>query len=313
MGVASGTDALHLALIACGVGPGDEVLTVSNTCAPTVAAIASVGAIPVFVDIDPVTYTMDPTLLESRMTARTKAILPVHLYGQCAQMAPILDIAKRFRLRVIEDCAQAHGGRYEGRVAGTMGDVGCYSFYPTKNLGALGDGGMVVTNDPEIANRVKLLRNGGQNQEGLSLFKIRHSRLDELQAAILSLKLTSLDAWNVRRRQIARLYSEGLSETEVLCPSEAPGRFHVYHLYVVRVKDRQRFRARMARRGIETLIHYPLPLHQQQAYSEYASGNSPLPTTDRVTSEIVSLPLYPELDDDEVAAILSAVKDAAAS
>lgn len=309
IGVGSGTDALRLALLACGVGPGHEVITVSNTCAPTVSAISSVGATPVFVDIDPATYTMDPSLLESRITIRTRAVLPVHLYGQCANMDPILDIARHYGLRVIEDCAQAHGARYHSRMAGTVGDAGCYSFYPTKNLGALGDAGMVITNEREVAERVRLLRNYGQTHRNTHAIKGHNSRLDELQAAVLFVKLQYLDSWNERRRAIARAYSEGLADIDILCPREAPGRHHVYHLYVVRVRDRNKFQARMAERGIMTLIHYPIPVHRQVAYKELVLEDAHLPITNMLASEIVSLPLYPELEDHEVEAVVAAPRE----
>ena len=310
VGVGSGTDALRLALLACGVRPGHEVITVSHTCVPTVSAICSVGATPVFVDIDPATFTMDPLGVASRITARTKAILPVHLYGQCADMDPILEIAAAQSLRVIEDCAQAHGARYHGRMAGTMGDAGAYSFYPTKNLGALGDAGMVVTNDAEVAERVRLLRNYGQVQCNAQLStRGCNSRLDELQAAVLSVKLRYLDSWNERRRAIAERYAEGLSGTELLCPVEASDRHHVYHLYVVRLKDRRRLRTRLAERGVATSVHYPIPVHRQEGYEEFATGNGRLPVTEQLAAEIVSLPLYPGLEDGEVEAVIAAVRE----
>lgn len=311
VGVGSGTDALRLALLACEVGQGHEVITVSNTCVPTVAAISSVGATPVFVDADPITYTMNPALLESRITARTRAILPVHLYGQCADMDSIIDLARRYRLRLIEDCAHAHGARYHGRMAGTMGDAGCYSFYPTKNLGALGDAGMVITNESEIAERVRLLRNHGQTHRDTYTIKGHNSRLDELQAAILLVKLQYLDRWNDRRRAIARMYSEGLSNTNIVCPVEASERHHVYHLYVVRVRDRERFQARMAEQGIATVVHYPVPVHRQAAYAELATQDDHLSITTALASEIVSLPLYPELEDHEIKAVITTIRELA--
>jgi dTDP-4-amino-4,6-dideoxygalactose transaminase len=310
VGVSSGTDALRLALLACGVRPGHEVITVSYTCVPTVSAICSIGATPVFVDVDPVTYTMDPSLVESRITSRTGAIVPVHLYGQCADMDPILAVARAHRLRVIEDCAQAHGAQCHGRMAGTMGDAGAYSFYPTKNLGALGDAGMVITNNVEIAERVRLLRNYGQAHCNAHVITKGHnSRLDELHAAVLLVKLRYLDAWNVRRRAIARAYWEGLSGTEILCPVEASGRHHIYHLYVVRLRGRNRLRAWLAERGIATLIHYPIPVHRQEAYAEFASEDGHLPVTNGIAFEIVSLPLHPGLEDEEVESIAAAVRE----
>jgi dTDP-4-amino-4,6-dideoxygalactose transaminase len=306
VGTASGTDALRLALTACGVGAGDEVITVSNTGVPTVSAIASIGATPVFVDIDPATYTMDPELIESRVTGRTRAIVPVHLYGQCAEMDGILAVARRHGLRVVEDCAQAHGARCGGRMAGTMGDAGCYSFYPTKNLGALGDAGMVVTSDRGVAEAVRLGRNYGATSREACAVKGLNSRLDEIQAAILLEKLPWLDGWNERRRQIALVYSERLAGAGVLCPREAAARHHVYHLYVVRVKDREGFRARMAERGIGTLVHYPVPVHRLAAYRELAGYDADLPITNDAAAQVVSLPLYPELEDHEVEAVAAA-------
>lgn len=312
VGVASGTDALRLALLACGVTPGDEVITVANSAMATVAAITSIGARPAFVDVDPATWTMDPAQLPSRLTARTRAILPVHLYGQCADMEPILAFARRRGLAVVEDCAHAHGARYHGRVAGTMGDAGCYSFYPTKNLGAFGDAGMVVTNDLTIAERVRALREYGRASHDLTGLHGYNSRLDELQAAILFLKLERLDAANCRRRAIAQTYARALTDMERSLPYEAPGRYHVYHLYVIRVKDRDGFRARLQEQGVQTHVHYPLALHRHEAYQGVRADTFELPVTDRVHSEVVSLPLYPELSDEEIEAVTDAVRQATA-
>ncbi len=311
VGVGSGTDALRLALLACGVGDRHEVITVSNTCVPTVSAISSVGATPVFVDVDPVTFTMAPSLFESRITERTRAILPVHLYGQCAEMGPILEVSRRYGLRVIEDCAQAHGARFQGRMAGTMGDAGCYSFYPTKNLGAIGDAGMVITDDQELAKGVRLLRDYGRTDRYRHAIKGHNSRFDEVQASVLLVKFQHLDDWNERRRAIARAYTEGLADTSLICPPEGPGRHHVYHLYVVRARDRGGLQARMAARGITTLIHYPIPVHRQPAYSELASSDAHLALTNSLTEEILSLPLYPEISDDEVDAVICAARESA--
>ena len=247
------------------------------------------------------------------MTTKTKAIVPVHLYGQCADMDPILTFAREYGLRVIEDCAQSHGARDAGRVAGTMGDAGCYSFYPTKNLGAVGDAGMVVTNDGAIAERVKWLRNYGQTDRAHHELKGDNGRLDELQAAVLSVKLGYLERWTARRRAIAQAYAAGLVETPIGCPTEAANRFHVYHLYVVRVSDRGAFQEALARQGIETLVHYPVPVHRQPAYSELLRDDHALEVTNRMASEIVSLPMYPELEDSEVEQIITAVQEWAAS
>jgi dTDP-4-amino-4,6-dideoxygalactose transaminase len=308
VGVGSGTEALHLALVACGVGPGDEVITVSNTCIPTVSAISLAGATPAFVDIDPVTYTMDPGLIENRITPHTRAILPVHLYGQCADMDPILEIARRRGLRVIEDCAQAHGGLYKGQMAGTMGDAGCYSFYPTKNLGAFGDAGMVVTNDPDLAEKLKALRNYGRTEGYSHPFRGFNSRLDELQAAILLAKLPHLKPWNDRRRRIAARYTEALTRMGIVCPGEATGRHHVYHLFVIRVADRAAFQAAMSANGVATSIHYPVPVHLVEAYRDLPESGEHLSHTTLFASQILSLPLYPELADHEIDAVIDAAK-----
>lgn len=309
VGVGSGTEALHLALIAGGVQPGDEVITVSNTCVPTLCAVSFAGAIPVFVDIDEKTFTINPALIEERITPKTKAILPVHLYGQCADMDSILDVARQYGLVVIEDCAQAHGSQYKGRMAGTMGDAGAFSFYPSKNLGAFGDGGLVLTNDEAIAQTVVKLRNYGQEKRYYHSIKGFNSRLDELQAAILNAKLPYLDAWNQRRREIARRYHQAFSSVGLCCPLEASDRFHNYHLYVLRVPQRDRFQQLLAENAIATLVHYPLPVHLQQAYTECRTQGQYLPLTEQLADEIVSLPLYPELTNEEVDYIIKTVLD----
>lgn len=310
VGVGSGTEALHLALIACGVQPGDEVITVANTCVPTLSAVSFAGAVPVFVDIDEKTFTINPALIEERITPKTKAILPVHLYGQCADMDAILDIARQYGLVVVEDCAQAHGSQYKGRMAGTMGDAGAFSFYPSKNLGAFGDGGLVLTNDENLAQTVVKLRNYGQEKRYHHSIKGFNSRLDELQAAILKAKLPYLDAWNQRRREIARRYQEAFSEVGICCPLEAGDRFHAYHLYVLRVPQRDRFQQLLEENAIATIIHYPIPVHLQESYSECRVQGKYLPLTEQLAGEIVSLPLYPELTDEEVDYIIKTVLEA---
>lgn len=306
IGVGSGTDALRLALLACGVGAEDEVVTVANTCVPTAAAIVSVGAVPVFADVEPRTYTLDPAALETRVTARTRAVVPVHLYGQCADMDGILAVARRHRLRVIEDCAQAHGAHVGDRVAGSLGDAGCYSFYPTKNLGALGDGGMVVTNDSGIAATVRSARNYGLTPAGVYETKSTSSRLDELHAAMLLAMLPRLSARNERRHAIAARYTSGFAGTAIVPPAEAPGRRPAYHLYVVRVPDRDGFRQRLEARGIGTMVHYPTLVHRTPAYRDRAIDERHLPVSCRLVDEIVSLPLHPELTDDEVDGVIAA-------
>jgi dTDP-4-amino-4,6-dideoxygalactose transaminase len=307
IGVGSGTEAIHLALIACGVQAGDEVITAANTCVPTLSAISFAGAKPVLVDICESTFTLDPAQIEQQITAKTKAIVPVHLYGQCAEMQPILAIAQRHELAVVEDCAQAHGATYRGQSAGTIGQAGAFSFYPSKNLGAFGDGGAVVTNDAAIAEQLVKLRNYGQEKRYYHPIKGFNSRLDELQAAILSAKLPHLDSWNDRRRAIAARYNQAFTAAGFCCPLEAASRFHVYHLYVLRVKNRDRFQLALKEYGIETLIHYPVPIHLQPAYSECLPQRSQLFITERLASDIVSLPLYPELTDIEVDYVISAV------
>ena len=307
VGVGSGTEALHLALVACGVEYGDEVITVANTCVPTISAISFVGATPVLIDVDEQTFTINPALIEERITERTKAIIPVHLYGQCADMEAILAIAKKHNLYVIEDCAQSQGAMYKGRMAGTMGDMGAFSFYPSKNLGAFGDGGLVLTNNQQLAQKLTKLRNYGQEKRYYHSIKGFNSRLDELQAAILSEKLPYLDQWNQRRREIASLYNNALMPIGINCPQEIGDRFHVYHLYVLRVPQRDRFQKLLADAGISTVIHYPIPIHQQESYQELRDQSKFLSITERLAEQIVSIPIYPELTNDEVSYIIDEI------
>ena len=308
IGVASGTEAIQIALSACGISSRDDVLTVSNTCVPTVTGIESAGARCVFVDIDPDTYTMEPEHIEARMTPGTRAIVVVHLYGQCADMDAILDVARKHDLKVIEDCAQAHGALYHGKHAGSLGDIAAFSFYPTKNLGAYGDAGMVVTRDDGLAEKARRLRDYGQEKRYHHVMKGINSRMDELQAAVLSAKLPFLDGWIRRRRQIATQYMSAFEPLGVICPTEAEGREHSYHLFVIRVKDRERFREKMAALGVQTDIHYPVPVHLQPAYAEYAPQGTFLPVTEAQANELVSLPIFPELTDEEVAQVIQAVE-----
>ena len=309
IGVGSGTEALHIALMACGLQPGDEVITVANTCVPTLAAISLAGGIPVLVDIDPVSHTMDPQKIEERINSLTKVILPVHLYGQCADMNIICTIAAKHNLLVIEDCAQAHGASLNGQIAGSMGDAGCYSFYPSKNLGAFGDAGLIVCRDAGLAERMRSLRNYGQTQRYYHEFKGFNSRLDEIQAGILLAKLQHLDACNKRRREIATVYSESFRDLDqITTPKEKSGRYHVYHLYVVRVEKRHEFQDHLLRQGVATLIHYPIPIHRQPAYSECFSQAKYLPVTDAQAPELVTLPVYPELTDAQVEHVIASVR-----
>jgi dTDP-4-amino-4,6-dideoxygalactose transaminase len=307
IGVGSGTDAITIALQAVGVQPGDEVVTAANTCVPTIAGIEAASAVPVLADVDQATFTIDPESLEAAVTERTSAVVPVHLYGQCADMEAIAVIAQRHGLKVVEDAAQAHGAEYRGRRAGTLGDAAAFSFYPTKNLGALGDAGAVVTADAEVAARARLLRNYGERSRYDSILHGWNSRLDTLQAALLSTKLRRLEDANERRRWLALGYAETLGDADVLLPAEADGRLHVYHLYVVRVRERDSFRDALAREGIGTLVHYPRPVHLHSAYASLARPGVDLTVSERLAEEIVSLPLFPELLDDEVQAVAAAV------
>lgn len=294
-GVSSGTDALHLALLACEVGEEDEVITVPNTFIATTEAISVCGAKPVFVDIDEKTYNIDVTQIEQKITEKTKAIVPVHLYGQPAEMEIILNIAKKYRLKVVEDACQAHGATYRGKKVGSLGDAACFSFYPSKNLGAFGDGGMVVTDDQEIAKKIRLLRNHGQQDKYTHAIEGFCKRLHGLQAAVLRVKLRYLPRWNASRQQNAQAYNKALEKTAAITPLVTDNVEHVYHLYVVRAKERNELRQRLAEKGISSGIHYPVPLHLQPAYARLGYGPGSFPVTERVTSEIVSLPMFPEL------------------
>jgi dTDP-4-amino-4,6-dideoxygalactose transaminase len=273
--------------------------------------IEGAEARPVLVDCDENTYTLDPALIEEAITPRTRAIVPVHLYGQCADLDPILALAQRHGIKVIEDCAQAHGAEYGGRRGGSFGIAGAFSFYPTKNLGALGDGGAVVTNDPEVAERARLLRNYGERERFEHVLRGRNSRLDSLQAALLTAKLKHLDGWNGRRRELAQRYTSVLDGSIASAPLEAERRRHVYHLYVIRVQQRDRFRKALADLGVETAIHYPTPVQRQPAYADLMPADRSLATSERLAGEIVSLPLYPDLSDDEASRVASAVLAAA--
>jgi dTDP-4-amino-4,6-dideoxygalactose transaminase len=309
VGVASGTDALELALRALGIGPGDEVITVSHTAVATAAAVLACGATPVLIDIDEAHYTIDPLRIEAAVTPRTKAILPVHIYGQAADMDAILAIARSRKLRVVEDCAQATGGRYGSRRLGSLGDIGCFSFYPTKNLGAIGDGGMVVTSDADLAARVRRLRQYGWDEARKTHELGRNSRLDPMQAAILAAKLPHLDADNARRSAIAARYDRGLSGLPLTLPAALANAMHVYHLYVIRCDDRQRLMAHLKADQIGSAIHYAEPVHVQAGYAEKSVGpNSGLPVTSEIASRIVSLPMYPELTDAGVDRVMASIR-----
>ena len=307
VGVGSGTEALHLALAACDIGAGDEVITVSHTAVATVAAIELCGATPVLADIDAETYTLDPQCIPRVMTSRTRAIVPVHLYGHPADMIPILEIARTRDLRVIEDCAQAHGAVYRGQRVGSWGDLACFSFYPTKNLGALGDGGMVVTNNAALAEKTRLLREYGWAQRYVSRIRGWNSRLDELQAAALRVKLRYLDQDNASRVRLADTYGELLAGADLTLPVERTGSSHVYHLYVVRTGRRDEIQAFLKGNGVGTLVHYPAPVHLQPAYRGRLPGADDLPETERAAQEVLSLPMYPELPESDLRAVAKAI------
>ncbi len=306
IGVNSGTSALHLALVAAGVGPGDEVITVPHTFVATVAAIEYSGARPVFVDIDPRYYTMDPGKIERAITSRTKAILPVHLYGQVADMDPILDIARRRGLVVIEDAAQAHGAEYKGRRAGSLGDLGCFSFYPGKNLGAYGEGGAVVTRNAEFAAKIRMLRDWGQKAKYNHVIKGFNYRLEGLQGAILRVKLKYLEQWTESRRAHAALYSRLLAGAAVT-PEARPDSRHVYHVYAIRSRNRAKLQEELAAQGIQTGIHYPVPVHLMEAYRELGYREGSFPEAEKAAHEVLSLPMYPELADEQIRAVAQAL------
>lgn len=306
VGVASGTDAIHLGLRALGISSGDEVITAPNTAVPTVSAILSVGARPVFVDIDEKFYTLDPSKVEDAITSKTKAIIPVHLYGHPCDMDHILEIANKHNLKVVEDCAQAHGSLYKGKKVGSLGDIGCFSFYPSKNLGAYGDAGMVVTNIKEVAEKLKLLCNYGLTKRYDYILKGFNSRLDEIQAAVLRVKLKFLDRWNDLRRKNALFYQELLEDIDLVLPQEAEFAYHVYHLFVIRSKRRATLQSHLKEQGITTLVHYPYPIYQQKAYPPL-NGNCEV--SEKLQSEILSLPIFPELTKQEIIEVCSAIKN----
>lgn len=311
IGVGNGTDALELSLRACGVGPGDLVFTVSHTAVATVAAIELVGATPVLVDIDPTAYTMDPDSLAAALAyppeGRPKAVIPVHLYGQPADLPAILELAHRYGLYLIEDCAQSHGATLDGRSTGSWGDIAAFSFYPTKNLGALGDGGMVVTNDASLAERVRLLQQYGWRRRYVSDIPGGNSRLDELQAAILKVKLSYLQLENSGRNALAELYDNLLEGSGLSLPTRRAGALHVYHQYVIRSLRRDTLAMCLKQKGIGTIIHYPIPIHLQPAYLERLIKVVPLSHTEQAAREVLSLPMFPQLTDTQVRHVCAAV------
>jgi len=308
IGVSDGTAALNIILRAMDIGPGDEVITVSHTFIATAEAILLAGARPVFVDIHPNTYLMDIAQVESKITPRTKAILPVHLYGQAVDMDPLREIASRHGLRVIEDACQAHGAEYKGRRTGGLGDAGAFSFYYSKNLGAYGEGGFIATNDAELAGKMRMIRDHGSGQRYHHDLIGFNGRLDEIQAVVLRTKLPHLQAWNEQRRLHARQYDELLRDTPVVTPVECPENQHVYHLYVIRAPRRDELQAFLKSHGVATGIHYPIPGHLQPALSRLGYGPGDLPVTERVTEEILSLPMYAELTGEEIGTVAESIK-----
>lgn len=300
VGVASGCDALLWAIKACGIGPGDEIITVANTYIATALAISAAGATPVLVDCLEDSYEIDPEMVRKAVTRKTRAILPVHLYGQAADMDPLLEIAKQKHLLVIEDAAQAHGATYKGRTCGTLGDVGCFSFYPGKNLGAYGDGGAIVTNNHEIAEKVRMFRNYGQSKKYYHDVVGWNSRLDTVQAAILSVKLKHLDSWNDARRRHANSYRKKLQGLPLILPAEMPGNRAIYHLFVILVERRDELLEFLKKKGISCGIHYPVPIHLQKAYSHLGLKEGSFPVTERTARHLLSLPMYPELTEEQI-------------
>lgn len=307
VGVGSGTEALHIALRVLGIGPGDEVITVSHTAVATAAAISLSGARPIFLDVEPDFLTIDPDLIERAVTSKTKAIIPVHIYGQPCDMDSIMDIARRLGLAVIEDCAQAHGAMYQGVRVGAIGDIGCFSFYPTKNLGAIGDAGALVTDNSYLAGKIRAIREYGWTNERVAASEGLNSRLDELQAAILSVKLEYLDADNERRQRNARTYHSLLADLPIELPRERKSTRHVFHIYGIRTDGREALRSYLQARGISTNIHYPIPIHCQTYYRSIA-GELTLPVTESAAETVVSLPMYPELTVDQIKFVVKQVK-----
>ncbi|NMC50084.1 MAG: DegT/DnrJ/EryC1/StrS family aminotransferase [Desulfovibrio sp.] len=309
--VNSGTSALHLALLAAGIGPGCEVITTPHTFVATVAAIVYTGARPVFADIDPVSMTIDPAAVARAISPATKAIIPVHLYGQCADMDPILDMARKRGITVIEDACQAHGASYKGRMAGSMGDMACFSFYPGKNLGAYGEGGMVTTGNPDFVRTLRMLRDWGAERKYHHVLRGFNYRMEGLQGAILRVKLRHLPAWTESRRAVAAVYDRLLAGSSVIPPVELPGRRHVYHVYAVRSSGRDALQARLTDKGVGTGIHYPIPVHLLPAYADLGYGPGAFPETEKAASEVLSLPMYPELPLDMAETAAKLVKECA--
>ena len=312
MGVNSGTSALHLALLAADIGPGDEVITVPFTFVATAAAIHYTGATPVYVDIDPKTFNMDPAKVEAAITRKTRAIMPVHLYGQPADMGPIVEIARRHGLIVIEDAAQAHGAEYRGRRVGSLADMACFSFYPGKNLGAYGEAGMVTTDNPDYAKRIRMLRDWGAEQKYHHVLKGYNFRMEGIQGAVLRVKMRHIEAWTEARRAAARYYDQAFAGSGIETPRPSNDTRHVYHVYAVRSPERARWQQELTAKGVQTGIHYPIPVHLQPAYADARWQRGDFPHSEKASNEVLSLPMYPELNrvqqDEVVAAVLETAK-----
>ena len=305
VGVNSGTDALVIALKALGVKEGDEVITVPNTAIPTVAAIHMVGAKTVFVDVNEADFLMDSTKIESAITEKTKAIIPVHLYGKACDMTSIVTIAKKHNVFVVEDCAQAHGAKHNGKKVGTFGDMGCFSFYPTKNLGAYGDAGMIVTNNEEVAKKVRMLRVYGQESKNKTIMHGFNSRLDEMQAAILRAKLILLEQNNAKRRAIAKRYCTEINNPLIILPDYCED--HVFHLFVIRCSRRKQLQEHLQKQGVKTAVHYPVPLHMQEAYKALGYDKGTFPVSEMLANEILTVPLFPEMTNNEIEHVIEKI------
>ena len=308
VGVGSGTEALHIALRALDIGQGDEVITTAHTAVATASAIDLAGAKPIFVDIEPDFFTIDPDLIEDAITPKTKAIIPVHIYGQPCNMDAIMKIANKNNFKVIEDCAQTHGAEYNGKRVGSIGDVGCFSFYPTKNMGAIGDGGALVTNDDQLVEKIKLLREYGWKERYISSAEGWNSRLDEMQAAILRVKLKNLDKDNNLRRRHSKKYNELLKDLPLELPKTRSNSSHVFHLFVIKIEQRNKLRDYLQKNGVNTTIQYPVPIHKQKYFQKMCSEKS-LPVTEQVAKNILSIPMYPELEEKEIVKVSNKLKD----
>ena len=309
IGVASGTDALHLAILACGIGKGDEVITTPFTFIATAEAITYTGARPVFVDIDEKTFNIDVKKIKKAVTKKTKAILPVHLFGLSADMEKIKGLAAEYKLKIIEDCAQSFGAVYKGKKTGAIGDAGCFSFFPSKNLGCYGDGGMVITNDDNMAEKIRMLRNHGQKVRYYHSVIGYNSRLDEIQAGILRVKLKRIDEYNKKRRENARLYTEKLKGANIITPSEPEGYYHVFHQYSIRTSKRDSILNGLTDAGIASAIYYPVPLHLQESYKDLGYKKGDFPVSEVVASDIISLPMYPELTAGQIDEVCKTIKE----